>query len=84
MKFGMVMMGDESLHYRSYMLRCWAERGQGTDAALWRFSLEDTRTGQRRGFAGLNELVTALQTELNLKGETSDDPFKQPKALRDL
>lgn len=72
-------MGDESLHYRSYVLRCWAECDRDKDAPLWRFSLEDTRTGQRRGFAGLNELVIALRTELNMSVEASDDPSKLSK-----
>jgi len=72
-------MGDELLHYRSYVLRCWAENDRGADMTLWRFSLEDTRTGQRRGFAGLNELMTTLRTELNLPVEVSDDSFKQSK-----
>jgi hypothetical protein len=72
-------MGDDSLHYRSYVLRCWAEFDRDRGAALWRFSLEDTRIGQRRGFASLNELVAALRTELNLTVEDSDDPFQLPK-----
>lgn len=75
-------MGDESLNYCSFVLRCWAERDQRGDAALWRFSLEDTRTGRRRGFADLNELVTALRTELNLTNEALDDSLKAPKLHR--
>jgi hypothetical protein len=31
---------------------------------VWRFSLEDPRTGQRRGFASLEVLVAFLRTEL--------------------
>lgn len=72
-------MGDESPHYRSYVLRCWAECERDAEAPLWRFSLEDTRTGQRRGYADLTELMTALRTELNLAIEASADPFKLPK-----
>lgn len=60
-------MGPESTGgsaYRSYLLRCWEECAEtGTDK-FWRFSLEDTRSGQRRGFASLNELLVALKTEL--------------------
>jgi hypothetical protein len=79
MKFRTATMGDESLHYRSYVLRCWAEYDRDADMTLWRFSLEDTCTGQRRGFASLNKLMTALRTELNLTIEVSDDPFKLSK-----
>lgn len=31
---------------------------------LWRFSLEDPATGQRRDFANLREVVVALNNEL--------------------
>jgi hypothetical protein len=50
--------------YRSYLLRCWEERAETGSDKVWRFSLEDTRTGQRRGFASLNELLAALETDL--------------------
>lgn len=52
------------LRYRSYLLRCWEERDENPDLTLWRFSLEDPRTGQRRGFAHLTDLVIALHSEL--------------------
>jgi hypothetical protein len=50
--------------YCSYLLRCWAETDASGEVILWRFSLEDPRTGQRRGFAHLTDLVIALQDEL--------------------
>ena len=31
---------------------------------VWRFSLEDPRTGQRRGFADLEALVVYLEQEM--------------------
>jgi hypothetical protein len=36
---------------------------------LWRFSLEDPRTGQRRGFANLTELFIALHDNLIERGQ---------------
>lgn len=43
--------------YRAYLLRMWEERGQATTDGLgWRFSLEDTQTGARYGFANLEQL----------------------------
>ncbi len=43
--------------YCSYMLRIWIEP---TDGEKWRFSLEDTRTGKRQGFASLEKLMAYL------------------------
>lgn len=52
-------------HYRIYLLRVWAERGRDhAFPVAWRFGLEDPRTGQRRGFANLAALVTALHQEI--------------------
>jgi hypothetical protein len=52
--------------YHIYLLRCWQERS--TEAAeriqVWRFSLEDPRTGGRRGFASLDALLASLQDDL--------------------
>lgn len=50
--------------YCSYLLRCWTETDSQGEISLWRFSLENPRTGQRRGFANLTALVIALQDEL--------------------
>jgi len=51
--------------YQAYVLRCWEERRQTPDCpGVWRFSLEDTRTGQRHGFGDLERLVALLRAEL--------------------
>lgn len=58
-------MLDRPPRYRSYLLTVWEERSSNPNAPpAWRFSLEDARTGQRRGYAGLEALVTALEQEL--------------------
>lgn len=48
------------LPYTIYLLRLWLNDERETG---WRFSLEDPRTGARRGFASLEELTTFLQQE---------------------
>jgi hypothetical protein len=61
--------------YRSYLLTIWEERKASPDLAVtWRFSLEDARTGRRRGFAGLEALVAALQQEMAEDRAKERDP----------
>ena len=56
---------DRPPHYRSYLLTVWEERSEELEApSSWRFSLEEARTGQRRGFASLEALLVFLRTEL--------------------
>lgn len=47
--------------YIAYLLRLW-ETSDG-DAQIWRASLEIPATGERRGFASLEELFAYLQDE---------------------
>jgi hypothetical protein len=49
---------DRPSRYRSYLLTFWEERSPDPkDPEVWRFSLQDPQTGQRRGFASLEALV---------------------------
>jgi hypothetical protein len=51
--------------YSAYLLRCWQERDSSIDvSATWRFSLEDSRTGKRQGFADLESLMQYLPEAL--------------------
>ncbi len=55
-------MQPKPLHYRSYLLRLWQVFDHRPDARLVvRCSLEDPHTGERRGFASLEALLTFLQ-----------------------
>ncbi|MCI0475684.1 MAG: hypothetical protein L0Y55_05510 [Anaerolineales bacterium] len=55
--------------YRAFLLRLWQEQTASPErAAIWHLSLEDPKTGQRRGFDGLESLLTFLRAEI---GETS-------------
>lgn len=59
----------ERKRYFSYLLRVWlAEEGSQPQ---WRASLEDTHTGERQGFASLEDVCRYLteRTRLNA-GET--------------
>jgi hypothetical protein len=54
--------------YLSYLLCLWRVSGAGEfegmgGNAVWRTSLQNTRTGERRGFAGLDELFDFLQEQ---------------------
>ena len=45
--------------YNAYILRMWAESHAGS--LVWRFSLENTRTQQRYGFANVDALTLFLE-----------------------
>ena len=47
--------------YISYLLRLW--RTESREKSLWHASLESASTGERRGFAGLEDLVAFLQEQ---------------------
>jgi hypothetical protein len=51
--------------YRSYLLRLWCTKP--SEPGCWRASLEDSHTGERLGFANLEELFAFLiqQIEAN-------------------
>ena len=51
--------------YHAYVLRCWQEKPQAhLDQSVWRFSLQDARTRQRRSFASMGELIAFLENNL--------------------
>ena len=48
-----------------YLLHLWQERAlRPGSPGVWRFSLEDPRTGQRQGFADLEGLVSFLRERM--------------------
>lgn len=56
------------LDYLSYLLRLWRVSGAGEldgmgRKTVWRASLESTRNGERKGFAGLDGLFDFLQEQ---------------------
>jgi hypothetical protein len=59
--------------YRSFLLRCWEECDGVAGTRLWRYSLADAHTGQRHGFASLNDLLAALEAELTRPSDKAPD-----------
>ena len=67
--------GYDVLHYRTFVLRLWQERPASLGRpAVWRFSLEDIRSRQRRGFASLEGLMAFLRAQMGAEetGRKSD------------
>ena len=56
-------MTGEKHDYQAYLLRLW--RVNTSRGAVWHASLEDSRTGERRGFADLQGLVRFLEEQTN-------------------
>jgi hypothetical protein len=61
--------------YLSFLLRVW--RVRQNEHFVWRASLEDTRTGERRGFANLEELVKFLRVQIREKDTKQTDSRTQ-------
>ena len=61
-------MAREQQGYVAYLLRFW-QMSSGA-SAVWRASLDDPRTGERKGFADLASLFAFLRDQL---GESSAD-----------
>ncbi len=60
---------DHFPRYHAYLLRCWIEHSSHPDhSVVWRFSLENTQTGTRHGFASFEALIAFLAMQL------SDEP----------
>ena len=54
-------MSREERRYLSYLLRLWQVRSEGE--LVWRASLESAHTGERQGFANLDDLFDFLQKQ---------------------
>jgi hypothetical protein len=60
-------MAKEHLAYLSYLLRLWRVENHGevpgAGEAIWRASLESARTGEKRTFASLDDLLDFLREQ---------------------
>jgi hypothetical protein len=51
--------------YHTFLLTLWEERNEDPNVpSVWRFRLEDPRTGLQQGFASLEALMMALEQEI--------------------
>jgi hypothetical protein len=64
-------MNDKRPHYLAYLLRLW-QTSDG-ERQIWRASLERPGTGERQGFAGLNDLFSFLLARTESEDEWSED-----------
>lgn len=57
------IMNSKPPYYRIYLLTVWQERNRGPpEEIIWRFRLEDPRSGQQQAFADAATFMLALQT----------------------
>jgi hypothetical protein len=54
-------MDNEQRPYFAYMLRLWCVSANGD--VVWRASIEDPHTGERHGFASLEQLFKFLERQ---------------------
>jgi len=69
-------MNSDSNRYFAYLLRLWPETAGQAGAGGWRATLEDARTGERLGFASLEQLFAHLMqlAEGDPARRTADEP----------
>ena len=56
--------------YQAYLLRLW--RVNTGRASVWHASLEDSRTGERKGFVDLKDMCAFLEEQTNQIDQRSD------------
>jgi hypothetical protein len=65
-----VAMPAEQQRYLSYLLRLW--QTSNGERQIWRASLESPGTGERQGFASLEDLFGFLQAQIEFQDEGDD------------
>jgi hypothetical protein len=68
------------LRYHLFILTLWEEDHPPREPVRWRYSLEESRTGVRRGFRSLEELVAYLAAWT--QKPSSGDELATPNALQ--
>jgi hypothetical protein len=64
-------MSKEQPDYISYLLRIWRSNGDKTD---WRASLQNPHTGERIGFASIDELCIFLRKQTDVESKPNKRP----------
>jgi len=69
---------SEPAHYISFLLRLWQTQDRGR--IIWRASLESPGSGEKRGFANIEELIAFLRHQI----ENPEIEFpNRPAAIKD-
>jgi hypothetical protein len=63
-------MAKEQADYLSYLLRLWRV---SEETAVWRASLESSHTGEREGFASLDDLLDFLRMQTGAVSNANAD-----------
>jgi hypothetical protein len=66
---------DAQSRYISYLLRLW--RASGVGQPMWRVSIEDPHSGERRGFADLDSFFAFLKAQITSRNQEAS--HKQEK-----
>jgi hypothetical protein len=76
---------QDSLKRSIYLLTIWQERSASSEhAAVWRFSLEDARSGERWGFANLEQILAFLEKRMVIEGISArNDNVQQTEGVTD-
>jgi hypothetical protein len=67
---------EQQNDYLAYLLRLW--RMQGAGAAGWRASLADPDSGERHGFASLDDLFLFLRRQTGAGSDTENAEHRRP------
>ena len=70
-------MSKEEGSYLSYLLRLWQTESVGE--GIWRASLEDPHTRERKGFANLTDLFTFLEQATGHRARDQTTPKADEK-----
>ncbi len=65
-------MANDRPGYLAYLVRLWQVTSAGRP--VWRASLENPHTGERRGFADLDALVAFLKNKTQIDAGLEDGP----------
>ena len=63
-------MAGEPRRYLAYLLRLWSVLSD--EGPVWRASVEDPHTGERRGFGSVEQLVAFLEARMDDASQPDD------------
>jgi hypothetical protein len=72
-------MIDDQHTYHAYLLRLW--RVNSGHSTVWHASVEDSRTGERKGFADLHGLLAFLEEQTNAVDQPSTNVKGDTKVI---